>query len=71
MNYVYNNDFYKSALLTRFLRYVRVWTESDSAAADKGIFPSSKRQFDLAHILEQELKDLGLEDVQVTPDCYV
>ena len=71
MNYVYNNDFYKSALLTRFLRYVRVWTESDTEAADRGVFPSSKRQFDLAHILEQELKDLGLEDVQVTPDCYV
>ena len=71
MNYIYNSNEYKNKLLDRFLRYVKVWTESDSAAADKGIFPSSKRQFDLAHILEQELKDLGLEDVQVTPDCYV
>ncbi len=71
MNYVYNDDFYKSALLTRFLKYVRVWTESDTEAADNGIFPSTERQFNLARILEQELKDLGLEDVQVTPDCYV
>ncbi len=71
MNYIFDNDFYKSALLTRFLKYVRVWTESDTEAADRGIFPSTQRQFDLAHILEQELKDFGLEDVQVTPDCYV
>ena len=71
MNYVYNDDFYKSALLARFLKYVKIWTESDSAAAEKGIFPSTKRQFDLAHILEQELKELGLEEVQVTDDCYV
>ena len=71
MNYVYNDDFYKSALLERFLKYVKVWTESDGVAADKGIFPSSQRQFDLAHILEQELKSLGLENVQVTDDCYV
>ena len=71
MNYVYNDDFYKSALLKRFLKYVKVWTESDGVAADKGVFPSTSRQFDLAHILEGELRELGLENVQVTDDCYV
>ncbi len=71
MNYIYNNDFYKSALLERFLKYVKVWTESDGVAADKGVFPSTSRQFDLAHILEGELRELGLENVQVTDDCYV
>lgn len=71
MNYVFNNEEYKNKLLDRFLRYVKVWTESDSAAADKGVFPSTSRQFDLARILEGELRELGLEDVQVTEDCYV
>ena len=71
MNYVFNNNEYKNKLLERFLRYVKVWTESDSAAADKGVFPSTSRQFDLARILEGELSALGLENVQVTEDCYV
>ena len=71
MNYIYNSNKNKNELLERFLRYVKVWTESDGAAADKGIFPSTQRQFDLARILEKELIDMGLEQVQVTPDCYV
>ena len=71
MNYIYNSNEYKNQLLERFVRYVKVWTESDGEAADKGIFPSTKRQFDLANILCEELKSLGLEQVQVTEDCYV
>ncbi len=71
MNYIYNNDFYKSALLTRFLRYVKVWTESDGEAAEQGILPSTLRQFDLANILCDELMELGLQEVQITPGCYV
>ena len=55
MNYIFNNDEYKNRLLERFLRYVKVWTESDGAAADKGAFPSTQRQFDLARMLEGEL----------------
>ena len=71
MNYIFNNNDYKNRLLERFTRYVKVWTESDGAAADKGIFPSTQRQFDLAKILESELVAMGLEQVQVTKDCYV
>ncbi len=71
MNYVFNNNEYKNKLLERFLRYVKVWTESDGAAADKGVFPSTERQFDLAAMLEGELRAFGLEQVQVTDDCYV
>ena len=71
MNYIFNNNEYKNRLLERFLRYVKIWTESDGAAADKGVFPSTQRQFDLAIILGHELKALGLEQVQITPDCYV
>ncbi|MBR1537507.1 MAG: peptidase T [Treponema sp.] len=60
-----------SPLLERFLRYVKVWTTSDSASADSGDQPSTPRQFDLAKILESELNLLGLKDVQITEHCYV
>lgn len=71
MNYVFNNNEYKNKLLERFLRYVKIWTESDGEAADNGVFPSTQRQFDLARILESELNAFGLQEVQVTDDCYV
>ena len=71
MNYVFNNNEYKNKLLERFLRYVKIWTESDGEAADNGVFPSTQRQFDLARVLESELNAFGLQEVQVTDDCYV
>ena len=61
----------QSSLLERFLRYVKIWTTSDSALADAGNQPSTPRQFDLAHLLESELQSLGLQNVQVTEKCYV
>ena len=61
----------KSSLLEKFLRYVKIWTTSDSTSADNGNQPSTSRQFDLAKILESELKSLDLRDVQVTEKCYV
>lgn len=33
--------------------------------------PSSERQFELGKVLEQELRDLGLEKVTLTDHCYV
>ena len=35
------------------------------------ICPSSERQFELGKVLEQELRDLGLEKVTLTDHCYV
>ncbi len=58
-------------ILERFVRYVKIWTTSDSEKADSGIQPSTERQFDLARVLERELKELGAENVQVTEHCYV
>ena len=52
----------------RLLKYVKVWTTSDS---ESGTHPSTMRQFDLAHQLVQELKDLGLTDAHVDEHCYV
>ena len=52
----------------RLLKYVKVWTTS---APESGTHPSTMRQFDLAHQLVQELKDLGLTDAHVDEHCYV
>ena len=46
----------------RFLNYAKVYTTSDDTSASA---PSTARQFDLAHILVDEMKALGLENVHV------
>lgn len=56
------------AALERFLRYVKVYTTSDRHS---GTQPSSKRQFDLARLLTEELESLGVEEVTLTDNCYV
>ena len=61
----------RDALLARFLRYVQIWTTSDTERADKGIQPSTERQRDFARILAKELESRGLTEVQVTDHCYV
>lgn len=55
-------------LLERFLSYVKIDTQSDESA--EGV-PSTKKQFDLARKLEQELIEMGLEDVSLDEHCYV
>jgi tripeptide aminopeptidase len=57
-----------SELQERFLRYVRIHTTSDRHS---DATPSSERQFDLARLLAQELRDIGVGDVTVTEFCYV
>ena len=52
----------------RFLRYVRVNTQSDSSS---GTHPSSEGQWDLARLLAEELEALGLCDVAVDNACFV
>lgn len=71
MNKISDSKEYKEKLLNRFTDYVQIWSESNGEAADKGIFPSTIQQFDFAKKLQQELNKIGMEDVQITPDCYV
>ena len=49
--------------MDRFLRYVKIDTQS---AEDQNTVPSTKKQFDLARLLEKELKDLGVQNVRVS-----
>ncbi len=62
------NQEYSRALLERFLRYVKVDTQSDEESSSS---PSTEKQKDLARLLEGELKDLGLEDVKMDQWGYV
>ena len=52
----------------RLLKYVSYWTTSDEECRQ---IPSSDREFELGRVLEQELKELGLEKVVLTDHCYV
>lgn len=52
----------------RFLKYISYWTTSDEKNES---VPSSEREFELAKVLEEELKDLGLSKVTLTDHCYV
>jgi tripeptide aminopeptidase len=52
----------------RFMRYVKIDTQS---AEDKETVPSTQKQFDLARLLEKELKDLGVQNVRVSEFAIV
>ena len=52
----------------RFLNYVKIHTTSDE---ESGLHPSFKGEFDLANILVDELKELGMSGVRVDEHCYV
>lgn len=52
----------------RMLNYVKVWTTSDSSS---DAVPSTSRQFDLAKLLVEEMKELGIEDAHVDDKSYV
>jgi tripeptide aminopeptidase len=55
-------------VLDRFLRYVRIDTQSDD---DSTTYPSTAKQRDLGEILARELRELGLEDARIDEHGYV
>ena len=52
----------------KFLRYVKIDTQSSE---ETGTHPSTKKQFDLARLLVEELKSLGVSNAFVDENCYV
>jgi tripeptide aminopeptidase len=58
----------KQDLLDRFLRYVKIDTESDDNAT---CFPSTEKQKDLGRLLVEELKALGCADAAMDDWGYV
>jgi len=58
----------KNSLINRFLQYVQIDTQSDE---NSKTYPSTKKQLDLARLLEKELKELGLKEVILDKYGYV
>lgn len=58
----------KNLVTERLIRYAKVNTQSDETSHTT---PSTKGQWDLAQILVDELKQLGLEDITIDDRCYV
>lgn len=71
MNLISENQKYKTLLLNNFIRYVKIWSESSGEQAEKGVFPSTPQQWDMANTLKDELTALGMQNVTVTDKCYV
>ena len=59
----YNDYAKKTPLLDRFIRYALIPTGSDPESAAS---PSAAREFDLARVLESELRALGAKDVTLS-----
>ncbi len=55
-------------ILDRFLRYVKIDTQSDENSEST---PSTEKQWNLARLLVDELQALGLSDAYVDEYCYV
>ncbi|OAV45553.1 peptidase T [Lewinella sp. 4G2] len=55
-------------LLDRFLRYVKIDTESDPHSPTQ---PSTEKQKDLGRVLAAELRELGLDDAHLDEHGYV
>ncbi len=61
-------DALREDALERFLRYVRIDTQS---ARESATYPSTAKQLDLSRLLADELRALGLDDVELTGHGYV
>jgi tripeptide aminopeptidase len=57
------------SLEERFLRYIAVNTRSNDEMTEKT--PSTENQWDLARLLEKELKELGMQDVKLNEKCFM
>lgn len=58
----------KADVLERFLRYVKIDTQSDELS---DTYPSTKKQFELLNLLVEELRGLGVADVRQDEYGYV
>lgn len=57
-----------NSLVERFLKYVQIDTDSNP---ESNACPSSEIQWDLAKVIVEDLKALGMEDVTLDENCYI
>ncbi len=55
-------------IIDRFISYITIDTQSDP---NNPAFPSTEKQWDLAHLLVDELKQIGMQDVTIDEHCYI
>ncbi|WP_369047525.1 peptidase T [Tenacibaculum sp. UWU-22] len=55
-------------IINRFVKYVTIDTESDP---NNPAFPSTEKQWNLARLLEQELIEIGMQNVELDQNCYL
>lgn len=59
---------WQKKLLERFISYVKIYSTSDPESSST---PSTPQQWDMANLLFEELKSLGLEEVTIDEHGYV
>lgn len=58
----------KEKCIERLIRYAKIDTQSD---ANSPATPSTQKQFDLLHILKEELADIGLTEITLDENGYL
>ena len=58
----------KEKLIERLIRYAKIDTQSDFSSSTT---PSTPKQFDLLHVLKDELSDIGLSDITLDENGYL
>ncbi len=58
----------KNKIIDRFISYVTIDTQSDH---DSQSTPSTKKQWDLANKLAEELRQIGLQEVEIDENAYI
>ena len=58
----------KKKLIERFIKYVTIDTESDP---NNPAFPSTENQWNLANVLVEDLKVIGIQDISLDENCYI
>ncbi len=55
-------------ILERFLKYVKIDSQSDPENPE---FPSTDKQWNIANLLVEELKEMGMQEVSIDENAYV
>jgi tripeptide aminopeptidase len=58
----------EAQILERFLRYTAIDTQSDEMQNTK---PTTQKQWDMIHLLERELEQIGIKDQETTDDGFL
>ncbi|MFZ0391602.1 MAG: peptidase T [Calditrichia bacterium] len=61
-------EIHRENLLNRFLRYVKIDTQSDE---NSQTYPSTEKQLNLSRMLVDELNELGMQQVRINEHGYV